>query len=398
MRAAGAFRGGRASAGGKRGTGGPPAGVSGAAPTITAAANPATGAAGDTVTITGTGFVEGGTTFKETDTNGAALTSVSVINSTTATGVMPAHADGAVALFVSTANGTGSRAASFTYAAAAPAALFRSDWSTATGQTDAALRDTGKASPWTHMHSNPEAEGAVVAATSLGFPATMTNVFRVQHDTHTTSCLLAKDNAFAAPVSGGYIYIRFYWRADFPNTFEDGGASYHWFEGNNSGDLGSPTVRSHLEVKMGSWDDGKVSLFFATPFESSPNHQLWINTDGPIESGLTKLNKNATYRIEIRIHFASATKYGLAFRLYDTDDTTLLYQDGATGLTKVVNNNGVNIASLGENFNVQNLEWFRSWELGNNGWVNFPSTGYKYIGGVCFRSDTWCGAYNASTG
>lgn len=90
--------------------------VSAAAPTITSV-SPASAAAGTQLDIYGTNFTQG-MTAKVDSASGAALTSVTYVNGTHIYGTLPAHADGAVNLYVSNQNGNYTTSNTpFTYAA-----------------------------------------------------------------------------------------------------------------------------------------------------------------------------------------------------------------------------------------------------------------------------------------
>lgn len=302
-----------------------------------------------------------------------------LVYAVTATPLTPSHADRA------------------TKPRARVAPAFWSDWASGRGATDAALRDTGKSLPWSALDNNWATDLAVVSASGLGFPTGMANVLR-----HTFQPGVAGQrasfvrlvNGFPAPTIGQTLYVRFYFRADY---LDEGTAghdnSHHPFEGDNSG-----TVKSVILMKPGNNLNGTFPIRFLMD-EAATGHfnQAYLQPNSTAQN----LTKGIVYRIEIAFTILDGTYLRPRFRLYGADDSTLLFPDGATGCTKMVDLTGASLSSLADTtYPYFNLNWLCSWELGNNGGSlgPFSTACADYFGGLCIRTDDWCGAYAAVTG
>lgn len=300
--------------------------------------------------------------------------------------------------------------------------LFRSDWSTAgtsvPSQANGDLRDTNKAKPWTTIFNNSFNDLTVVDAAGVGgFPSAMKNVLRVRHENPTVHAAeVVVQSGWPRLSVGDYLFLQYYLRVAFGDDWETFGANHHFVEGDNSDHGGGDNeIRSHWLSKGGNADDGTWGPFWLAENTGSPDNNWYINTapdfPGPSvgKQVTTRLNKSLGYRVTLRFHIVSTTKFGVAMRLYDpTDDTTVLYPDGATGLTKLVNGQGTNITTFGENFIMRtgsfsnSMDWWSTWAVGNNGGDDPASTCYKYFGGVRVRKDrtglSWPGPYTTMTG
>lgn len=255
-----------------------------------------------------------------------------------------------------------------------PTAWFRSDWSTGT------ILD-GK---WTEARNNTQ-DLAVVPAAGLGFPAGMKNVLR-----HTFPGNLTSKNgraAFVALIQGlpqlaidQTLYGRFYFRADYPNTAtaDANGSSHHNFEGDNAG-----SVKSVISFHPGNATNGTYPVWWDAqgvwPFDG-----WYVNVGYPG----TALTKGVVYRWEFALTRVKADTVTVKFWLYGADDRTLLYPDPQdTTQTRMVSKDGKSTLRT-YRMPLPNVDWLRSWELGNNGWsgASWSADAYDYFGGVCFRN------------
>jgi hypothetical protein len=255
--------------------------------------------------------------------------------------------------------------------------LFHSDWSTATGTTEAALRDTSKAKPWTARRDN-DGILTVVAAAGRGFPAGMTNCLRVGHlAPQVHSAEVSNDNVWPVPNVGDKLFFRLYLR----NEIAD-----------NQGDL-STTINSHHPVEPASgtcanaWsltyaskNDGTFPFRFATLENTSPRNR-WIL--GPSQANL---QKNHTYRFEWMLE-RQAGGFLLEIRVYN-EAGALLYDKNS------IYNNAGTLTLAASGLLTMNATCLNKLLVGTNGggWV-FSATQYSYFGGVMVRSDDWCGPY-----
>lgn len=275
-----------------------------------------------------------------------------------------------------------------------PAPLFASAWSFDVGSTQTIVRDNNKWDMW----DNNTQDLSVVSASGLGAPSGMANVLRHTFDTAnpTRAAYVRIVQKFAALSIGETLYVRFYYRQ---SELDEGNSgldnSHHNFEGDNR-----TTVKSVVLFKPGNNLNGTYPLrWLLEEADTSTWGYLTPNAQGQT------LPKNKFHRWEIAITRTDGSYLGLAFRLYDPDDdATLLYQDGATGLTKMMNNAGGGGALLSTApstaYPYSNIDWLRSWELGNNGGSMGPFSVncYDYFAGVCFRTDDWCGPYSTTDG
>lgn len=269
--------------------------------------------------------------------------------------------------------------------------IFHSDWSSATGSSDAAIRDNGKATPWSARWGG-QGSLNVVPATGLGFPATMTNVLRVQHYQQDFDWVMA-NNIWSVPAIGSAIYFRVYIRNTVDNAVDAGSsyASTHPVEseGNPNGISGG-----YYAMHYGSYSDGTFPFFVAmnnatypyngwTPGAPTSNH-------GGRNYDPATLVKNTTYRVEWKFTRTAANRYDFDMRIYGGDDKTLLfdrtniYAWGGNRQTIATNGTGLSI----DDSHVSDLR------IGINGGFATPSPQFVYWGGFAVCSDDWCGAYS----
>lgn len=268
-----------------------------------------------------------------------------------------------------------------------PAPLFESDWSTAQGNTDAALRDTAQTLPWTTAQAPTATRlSSVVSAAGLGFPAGMANVLQVRLGNDGVAAPPAQvirvgatvaPTAWPTPAVGESLYYRVYKRVTIDDAYISASTTHPVQDGNAAGGTNWMFV-VESNAGAGVWRlKFEVAMAFPNNFWTPP-----------------LLNRNQTYRFEWRVHRISATQFNLHARIYDSAGA-LLYDDDDF-------NNANNSAQLDDlpalDFRAGAVDNLRGMNAGTNGLGNngqsglFPMTLY-YQGGVQVRSDDWCGAY-----
>lgn len=310
-----------------------------------------------------------------------ASASYDITTTETITATIPASA-----LLVS----TGSIVASPTATVGAEAGaglLMHSDWSTATGNSDAAMRDTDKSTPW---DSDVPTTAEVISASGL-FSAGFTNCMRMYGNLTDYGFWGIGLGGFAnvvynpgTPSAGNHLYERFYFRHD----MTDCPTNYTAWAGTHPVEFGTPqgAVLFKPSVQSGSTWILRIQMFAS-------------NSPSPISTyTLTGLSKETEYRIETHLEFNTVNGGGtsgnfyLDFRLYnaagslvadasdfDTDfSSSLHYWNHAWSSPRQIQNR-----KLG-----QNSSYNLSWASGPAREIEM----WKY-GGYCLRSDTWPGPY-----
>jgi len=262
------------------------------------------------------------------------------------------------------------------------AVLFESDWSTATGTSNAAILDTDKAVPWEDIRG-PTAASEVISASGLDFPTT--NVLKITAIWNGVGGSFAGpdiDSSLtgAIPDVGDSTYYRVYLRVLIPDSYTADDQSHPYQDGPGGGS------QTNWLFKVLPKTDGTWIPQFGWPETAWPND----NWDGP------NLNKNQTYRIEHRVHRIGNMTANLHVRVYDSSDV-LLYTDSDF-------DNQQSTATLASTptFTFRNLNHFKGIRVGDNGLFGGVEADYTpsfimyHWGGLCMRDDTWCGAYNST--
>ncbi len=271
-------------------------------------------------------------------------------------------------------------------------ALFHSDWSSGTGSTDAVIRDNGKAVPWSSRWGG-NGSLSVVAAGGLGFPATMTNVLRVQHYQQDFDWVMAS-NLWTVPAVGSSIYFRVYLRNTVGDNVDAGSsyASTHPVEseGNPNGISGG-----YYAMHYGSYSDGTFPFYLNV---NNANYPLngWTpgaptSTHGGRNYDPATLVKNTTYRLEWKYTRVSTGHYDLDMRIYGSDDKTLLFDRSNIfawgGSRQTLATNGTNLPI--DDAHITELR------IGINGGFATPSPQFVYWGGFAVCASDWCGPYSS---
>lgn len=272
-----------------------------------------------------------------------------------------------------------------------PGLLFRSDWSTAVGATDAALRDTNKGLPWTE--SRPNGQLRVVSAEGLGFPATMDNVLRVDVVGANSAEVRLAGQPLPAPSAGETRFYRIYLRTDeVTNPGHDhgvelaiGDCAFIW-----SLRLGPRAGGVSLEMQMegGAPGTGGSSAYFLL---------------GGYPGGML-VDRGRVYRIEWDVLFRDAGHARLRnIFIYDADGAPLFdagdwsVNAPSTGSNWVsdLSAHDATIALPSGTDHGPAINCFREFLVGFNGQVGWTgrSPNYRYYGGLEIRTDTFPGRY-----
>lgn len=240
---------------------------------------------------------------------------------------------------------------------------------------------------------------AIVPAKDLGFPTGMDHVLRVTHPRtgpvygHVVSPALWPD-----PQVGETRYFRVYfasWVADDEPDSVSQFTSHHPMEDTRFN--GNSSQNWEIETAPHTSADGHAG-FMAFVFgmlrtpegEDMPGRRLRPGPDPDRE--YARLRKFLAYRIEWSFTKSGPNRYRLDdFRIYDPRHPEVpaynkwsMYDDNDVPLARHTDDR-VMVDSLISHF------W-----LGTNGGSNYfglRRDEYDYWGGLCVRSDTWCGAY-----
>jgi hypothetical protein len=281
-----------------------------------------------------------------------------------------------------------------------PTVLFESDWSTATGTSDDALRDTGQPTPWIKGLS----DGGVleiVNAASAGLSHWPTaNALKV-------TCMAAGngnckaehadiDNAWSAPPIGQSLYYRVYLQVDSMYNQNSHLPSEHPFENGNGGGSHTDWVFTTEAHSNGEWS---IEWRFAN--SDWPNNRWCVDgtasgcTDGDKRNRPT-LKSNHTYMIEIQFEHTSETHFSLRPRVWDVAGDSLVY-----GPESFVNVNRT--ATMAESgvltFNTKNWLQLMIGTSGVTATAGEIPPGFKYSepmyywGAVAVCANDWCGPH-----
>lgn len=280
------------------------------------------------------------------------------------------------------------------------APLFRSDWNTATGTTSNAISDGNK---WPHIDVGSPQTLSVTAAPT-GFPAGMANVLEVIPDIGGSCYFLPSDAMYAAPTAGTpSLYFRYYLQVAIADD-----------QGDQSGLI---NACHHVQCSGDSLLTGGTSIWgwnfaprangtfrfeghtYGYPVDNGP-YDGWLLVSSGAGSSLNKANTgNAVYRIEWKVTRTAADTYTMDARIYDKDDVLVYSGDGvgaSIGAIYQAGNPGVTLATAGTGLSMKD-DHLRAFQIGsNNGGLAVDNNQRFYYGGVCVRSDNWCGPWTST--
>lgn len=286
-----------------------------------------------------------------------------------------------------------------------PLPLFEADWSTATGNSQTALRDMSKALPFDFCDGN--AKVTVVSVDSVpnkDFPVRMKNVLRVTRNNVDSwyFCKIGTDPTgttvkphWAQLRPGEAQYHRVYVRYDIPNdqgNISNGEFSHHPIQmPHNSSNFEPTNVFSRADGTM-TWQ--AYTFAVQNPY---PMDKAVLGTFvSPSEEG-DRLPKFTALRFEWMVRRELVSGYSIAIRIYDNQNRLLYSEDGVGALKGAVKTETANAQStlkaLDGKYQVD-LTTLQSLGIGENGGHHsYTRDVYFYFGGLCLRSDTWCGPY-----
>ena len=303
--------------------------------------------------------------------------------------------------------------------------LFLSEWTTALGATDAALRDVNSPTPWTLWNDNSGGSllnGAhIMEVVDNAFPPGYTRSLRVQQRGSSPSADVRKDTAIAT--ANIDYYLRYYFMTnDTGGTYQDHGVepwtgrSPPQYNDLTYLDKNETASGWGLRLTIGDYEDNTEPCFShggCYPFVN------W-NLRGGDANNLPNpvLAYNTWYRLEYWVHFDSASHVQVHPRIYSANGV-LLYadgdffqsgygtQDGCSGTgpkgdwtlelwyTRIVagcNPRGdfyIDQTPAPDQHTATTLQGLL---MGNNGSLSSNSTGlFWYYAGVKICADTWCG-------
>lgn len=254
--------------------------------------------------------------------------------------------------------------------------VFASDWSTATGTSDAALRDTNKNPPWSTWRT---AAGLpllnVVQAGGLGFPSA--NALRTTL-TGTQSSEVRAVDLWPQPAPGQSLYFRLYARFDIPDSYGNlSGASHHPIQPEPG------SCPYEWEFQIGSFSDGTLEATFR------------FETSGAAFVLSRVLRKFQTYRWEWAFHRQQSGSYKADIRIYDMAGN--LVADDSDFISRWNPDYSTPMSTKDPNLTFSS-QCIRRLMLGYNG-AQWPSMSdsYTYYGGMAVRlsnsSSDWIGPY-----
>lgn len=268
-------------------------------------------------------------------------------------------------------------------AGAVAGVLFHSDWSTALGNTNAALLDTDKAIPW-QATANPADHLHVVAAAAYFPTAGFANCLVAQLQDNVTASV-AVNFGGAGPAVGGSRYWRAYLYVDYPDATSSyvGGGNHPTADYcGGCGDSESNRLWvMHLAHSQGS---SKVDLYFQMEGGQGPPYDI-----GSVLSARTP------YRIEVKATKATASTYTMDVRVYAESGTTPLYT-GSDFIARYGTKNAMTAAT----FTLPASPSWSSFVVGTNGVTGWPGAGETIShvwGGACVCANDWCGPYRNGT-
>jgi hypothetical protein len=259
-----------------------------------------------------------------------------------------------------------------------PAFEFVSDWSAATGLSEAALRDTARTPSWTTYDNDGLTE--IIAATGLDFPTT--NVLRVTtswNGSGSSGSIIRLDESAAVipvPAVDESIYYRWYFRAAVPSEVSTWGTPHPIQDGFNAAD-------ANWEFGARRTGSGLWKPRFNCTGNAWPNDS-WILT--------SDLSTNETYRFEMKLTRTASGTFTMDARIFD-DTGSLLYD-----ASDFNNSNASANLSSAPTMTIKNAAELAGLNCGSNGAFQGTTSGdhpfvYCYQGGFAVSVADWCGPY-----
>ena len=250
------------------------------------------------------------------------------------------------------------------------AVVFASDFTTALGNSQAAVTDASKAIHWNDWHPDTD-QLYVVSAAGLGFPSSITNVLRTRY-MGVNSADVKTLNQWPEPAIGQSQYYRIYYRLDVPNSYGNvpspghhpiepvpGACPYEW------------------EFRIGSNADGTMDFKVSLP---GADYNL-------------RVNKFQTYRYEWAFKNRTASGYKFEIRVFDMNNNIVGWNGNFirvnTTRTLAADDPTVSVSTA----------CIRALTIGSNGPTGWESVGvagpdaFSYVSGVAISQAGWIGPY-----
>ncbi len=266
--------------------------------------------------------------------------------------------------------------------------LFHSDWSTATGTGDAALRDTNKAKPWTGTAGLGGAgqggnEVRSTAADGRDYPTTnyLRTTGKRSNQGWNELFFQASDGYVPKPAVGESVYVRMYFRLIVANSFTGDGETHGaYFDDAPGGTNWGPQA---LGVYVQHFTAGVWNFLISTDAGQFPRYY------GP---GNHALNRNQTYRIEMAYHRTGTNTYQLEGRIYDVAGH-LLY-DNSSFNTDYYGPTGTNLQNRTFTTSGAGAASISGFKIGLNGLTGMTAdVPYAEYAAVAICKNDWCGPY-----
>ena len=250
--------------------------------------------------------------------------------------------------------------------------VMQSDWTTALGNSDAAIRDGGRWDDWADWG------GAQLLSVVAGGPTGYANALRVQQRGPNYAARVQR-NAFVTPSQD--FYIRFYMRNDDVSSTED-----------------------HIVSTIAPPD--QADLIYVTKSGGASSWSFRIRAWScaytyPISSWAPSraLTNGQWYRLEFYVHFTDATHVQVHPRVYDAtgalylSDADFRQEDyGAATWNGRSDWTLASFAAAGYSTCLADPVRLTYFSMGNNGQAGSSDTGrYWYYAGLQVRTDTWPG-------
>jgi len=277
--------------------------------------------------------------------------------------------------------------------------VFESNWSTALGTSDAAIRDGGRWDAADDAGNNPGAGGPIMEVVSGG-PQGYANALRIQQRGGCDNCWANVRQDDFLPQSTDF-YVRYYMRND---------------DTSHAGDhVVTVDFQKYVNLtymRKERWGSGPTEWYFlishhafleptsGCTLDSDPNNYLWYhsspwNADVGVATP-PQLVLGQWYRFEYFVHFTSDTSMQVYPRVYDASGALLFddrdfrqqeYNPDKPGQDQTL----ASYYAAGNDFCVDPTA-MNDFDMGNNSQGGADSTGlYWYYAGVQIRTGGWPG-------
>jgi PKD repeat protein len=266
--------------------------------------------------------------------------------------------------------------------------VFHSDWSTATGTSNNAVMDQGKAKSWTEYGgaSNNQLRVVTASSTGLNWPAGMANVLQVNANNVRWGQVGFRigDNYFEPPrTAGESLYYRMYFSLVIPAGWGGDRFTHGWNDGGEGIGDGSFNFSWSIE------EVGSGYRFRArTGVGGSDPYVLWDHS--------RDAQRNRVYRVEYQITRVDASNMRLHIRIYD-ESKTLIIDDSSYSSLQTPYGTRLDSNPLIPLNHRDGWDGFKYLRVGTNGYADGLGTGgiHSYFGGVAICTGDWCGPYSS---